>query len=131
STPNTHPTIRRRHVVPTATDTKHPGKQQTRPPLSVRQKAMLARQHARTAHHHTRGLHKQVAPVAAMGVLVVASAALNAAKQATDADAAILGSTAATCIVIAVVAAHQFRQRLDDKKGMVRAVAFTAVCAGW
>jgi hypothetical protein len=107
------------------------GKPADRPPLTMRQKALLARQYARTTHRHTKGSQKQVAPVAAMGVLVLASAALTAAKAATDADAAILGGTAATCVVIAVVAAHQFRHRLDDRKSVQRGIAFVSVCAGW
>ncbi len=117
--------------MPTATDTKQTGKQQTRPPLTVRQKAMIARQHARTAHHHTRGVQKQVAPFVGMGLLVLAAAALHAATTATDADAEILGTAAATYIVFAVVAAKQLRKRLDDKKMLVRAQAFLAIAGPW
>jgi hypothetical protein len=116
--------------MPTATQNKQTGKVLT-PPLTMKQKALIARQHARNAHRHTKGVQKQIAPIAAMGVLVLASAALNAAKAASDADAAILGGTAATCVVIAVVAAHQFRQRLDDKKSVQRATFFVAVCGAW
>lgn len=101
------------------------------PPLTARQKALLARQYARTAHHHTRGVQKQVAPFAGMGLLVLASAALNTAKHTTGADAEILAGTAATCIIVAVVAATQMRKRLNDRKALHRGVAFLAVCAGW
>lgn len=114
--------------MPTAPSTKQADK---RPPLTMRQKALLARQHARTAHTVTRGVMPSVAPVAAMGLLVAASAALNAATQATDADSAILGSTAATCVVVAVVAAHQFKQRLDDKKSLQRARLFLVASSAW
>lgn len=113
--------------MPTATPTQ----QKQQPPLTIRQRAELYQKYARTAHHHTRGVHRQAAPFAAMGVLVLASAALNAAKQASGADTQILGSTAAACVVIAVAAAAQLRQRLTDKKMMVRAVAFAGLSAGW
>lgn len=102
-----------------------------RPPLTTRQRAMLAAQYARTGHHHTKGIYPQVAPFAAVGALTLASAALNAAKDATEADAQILGGTAATCFVVAVVAAVQFRQRLNDRKSLLRAYGFITVCAGW
>lgn len=111
------------------TTTKQAGTAQ--PPLTVRQRADLYRKHARTAHHHTRGVQKQIAPFAGMGLLVLASAALNAAKDATVDDASILGWTAATCVVVAVVAAHQMRRRLDDRQSLHRGLAFVAVSASW
>lgn len=101
------------------------------PPPTIRQRAAVYQQHARTAHRHTRGVQKQVAPFAGMGLLVLASAALNAAENASAADATILGSTAATCVVVAVVAAHQMRRRLDDKKSLHRGIAFVAVSVAW
>jgi hypothetical protein len=67
-------------------------------PLSNREKIELARQHVRTAHQYTRGVQKQVAPFIGLGLLVLASAALNAAKDATEDDATLLGSTAARCV---------------------------------
>ena len=116
--------------MPNAADTKKTrGKAQ--PPLTIRQRAEVYRQYARTGHAHTKGVQKQVAPVAAMGLLVLASAALNAAKDATAADVEILGGTAAVCVVVAVVAAYQFKQRLDDKKSLIRAQLFVAVCGAW
>ena len=106
-------------------------KQAERPPLTTRQKAQLAAQYARTGHRHAKNLYPQVAPPAAMGLMVLASAALNAAKEASAADAEIIAGTAATCIVVAVVASAQLRKRLTDRKAMHRAVAFVSVCAGW
>lgn len=111
-------------------DTKQSGKP-ARPPLTVRQRADLYRQYARTGHTHTKGVQKQVAPFVGMGLLVLASAALNAAKEATAADAEILGGTAAVCVVVAIVAAHQMRRRLDDRKSLHRGIGFVTVCASW
>lgn len=116
--------------MPTTQNPPQAGRQ-AKPPLTTRQKIELTRRHARTAHTYTRGVQKQVAPFAGMGLLVLASAALNAAKDATTDDATILGSTAATCVVIAVVAAHQLRKRLDDRKALHRGLAFVAVAATW
>jgi hypothetical protein len=115
--------------MPITQQTSKPGG--AKPPLTMRQKAALAQKHARTAHHYTRGVQKQAAPFAGMGLLVLASAALNAAEHASTADATILGSTAATCFVIAVVAAHQMRKRLDDRKSLHRGIAFVTVAATW
>jgi hypothetical protein len=106
-------------------------RQAQQPPLTVRQRAELYQQYARTAHTHTRGVQKQAAPFAGMGLLVLAAAALNAALDASPDDATILGSTAATCVVIAVVAAHQMRRRLDDRKSLQRGLAFVTVAATW
>lgn len=117
--------------MPTAQQTSRPGGQASKPPLTMRQKADLARKHARTAHHYTQGVQKQVAPFAGMGLLVLASAALNAAEQASAADATVLASTAATCVVIAVVAATQMRRRLDDRRSVQRGIAFVTVAGGW
>lgn len=119
--------------MPTATPTKpsQAGTQPKKPPLTMRQKAFLARQHARTAHHHTRGVQKQAAPFVGMGLLVLAATALHAAKDATAADAEILGSTAAVCVVVAVVAAKQMNKRLDDRKALHRGLAFVTTAAGW
>lgn len=96
-----------------------------------RQRALQARAHARTAHHHVKGVQKQAAPFVGMGLLVLAAAALNAAKDASDADTTILAATAATCIVVAVVAATRMRRRLDDSKALYRGIAFVTTCAGW
>jgi len=101
------------------------------PPETYRQRAVRYRAYAQTAHTHTRGVQKQVAPFAGMGLLVLASAALNAAKTASTNDAEILGGTAAVCVVVAVVAAHQMRKRLDDRKSLHRGLAFVAVAATW
>ncbi|WP_433730949.1 hypothetical protein ACQP2Y_21420 [Actinoplanes sp. CA-051413] len=120
------------------TTTKQPSAPAPAKPLTTRERielqkrrARLAQQHARNAHSHVKGVQKQAAPFVGMGLLVLASAALNAAKDATDADAAILGSTAATCIVVAVVAAKQMRKRLDDRKDLSRGIGFVAVAGGW
>lgn len=115
--------------MPTTTDTRTAGK--TPPPETIRQRAARYQQYGRTAHRHTRGVQKQVAPVAAMGLLVLASAALNAAKDATAADADILAGTAATSIVIAVVAAVQMRRRIADRKALHRGIGFVALSAAW
>lgn len=114
--------------MPTAPSAKQADK---RPPLTMKQKALLAQHHARTAHSATKGVLPAVAPFAGMGLLVLASTALNAAEQATEADATIFASTAATCIVVAVVASMVLKKRLDDRKSMVRAVAFVTVSAAW
>jgi hypothetical protein len=114
--------------MPTATT---PGDKKAPPPLTIRQRADLYRQHARTAHNYTRGVQKQAAPLAVMGLLVAASAVLNAAKQASAADAEILGGTAAVCVVVAVVAGVVLKRRLDDRKTLVRAIGFVTMCAGW
>jgi hypothetical protein len=123
--------------MPTQTAPKQTGEKQ-QPPASIRARAELyraraqrAHQYGRTAHHYTRGVQKQVAPFAGMGLLVLASAALNAAQDATAADAQILAGTAAASVVIAVVAAHQMRKRLDDRKSLHRGIAFLAVAATW
>jgi hypothetical protein len=116
--------------MPTSTAAK-PTPDGKRPPLTMRKRAELARQHARTAHAHTKGVQRQVAPFAGMGLLVLASAALNAAEQASADDAQILAGTAATAIVVAVVAAVQMRKRLDDRKSLQRGVAFLGVAASW
>ena len=116
--------------MPTTTPTK-PQAGNRQPPPTIRQRAAVYRQHARNAHHHTRGVQKQAAPFIGMGLLVLASTALNAAKDATAADAEILGSTAAVCVVVAVVAATQMRKRLDDKKAMHRGVLFVGAAASW
>jgi hypothetical protein len=117
-----------------------PTQQETKPaaPLTTREKierarqhAQTARRHARTVHQHTAGVQKQAAPFAGMGLLVLAATALHAAKDATAADAEILGGTAAACIVIAVVAAHQMRKRLDDRKSLHRGIAFVATSGVW
>lgn len=116
--------------MPTTTPTK-PQAGNRQPPPTIRQRAAVYRQHARNAHHHTRGVQKQTAPFIGMGLLVLASTALNAAKDATAADAEILGSTAAVCVVVAVVAATQMRKRLDDKKALHRGVLFVGAAASW
>lgn len=114
--------------MPTTTGTKPTGK---KPPPTIRQRAHQYRGYAHTSHHYTRGVQKQAAPVAVMGLMVAAAAALDAAKQAGVDDANLLGGTAATCIVIAVVACTIMRRRLADKKMLHRGVAFVALCAGW
>lgn len=115
--------------MPTTQQNSKPGG--PKPPETYRQRAVRYRSYAQTAHTHTQGIQKQAAPFAGMGLLVLASAALNAAKAASTADATILGSTAATCFVIAVVAAHQMRRRLDDRKSLHRGIAFVTVAASW
>ena len=120
------------------TTTKQPSAPPPAKTLTTREKielqkrrARLAQQHARNAHSHVKGVQKQAAPFVGMGLLVLAAAALNAAKDATAADAEILGGTAATCIVVAVVAAKQMNKRLDDKKTLSRGIGFVMTCAGW
>ncbi len=124
--------------MPTSTTTKPQAG--TRPPKAptMKERADLAKAHARAAqqkgvaaHAHVKGVQKQAVPFVGMGLLVLASAALNTAKDATAADAEILGSTAAVCVVVAVVAAKQMRRRLDDRKSLHRGVAFVALCATW
>ena len=117
---------------------QNPADRQPAAPLTTREKiqrarehAQTAQRHARTVHRHTQGVQKQAAPFVGMGLLVLASAALNAAKDATVDDAQILGGTAAACIVIAVVVAHQMRKRLDDRKSLHRGLAFIGVTATW
>jgi hypothetical protein len=117
--------------MPTATSTNPAAGKKQQPPPSIRERAEQYRQHARTAHTYTRGVQHQAAPLAAMGLLVAASAALNAAKQASAADAEILAGTAAVSIVIAVVAAVVLKHRLDDRRMLHRAVGFLAMAAGW
>jgi hypothetical protein len=125
--------------MPTAQQTtKRQGGQQKLPPQTIRQRAEVYRARAQkahryglTAHQATRGVQKQVAPFAGMGLLVLASAAVHAARDASDADTAILAGTAATCVVVAVVAAHQMRKRLDDRKSLVRGYAFLGVAGSW
>ena len=95
-----------------------------------------------TAAAHTRRLLReaatgsmpltpQAAPYGALGVLVVAATATRAAMSASAADAQILAGTAATCIVVAVVAATVAGRRLADRRSRVRARAFIAVAALW
>jgi hypothetical protein len=121
--------------MPTPQNNPGAGRQNTAP-LTTRQKidrarqhAQTARRHARTVHRHTAGVQKQAAPFAGMGLIVLA--AVHAATDASAADAEILGGTAATCIVVAVVAAHQMRKRLDDRKALHRGLAFVGVSASW
>lgn len=122
--------------MPTATTTNSKAEQQ--PPLTVRQRAEVYRERARTvqrhgraAHQYTKGIHKQAAPIAAMGLLVLASAALNAAKDATAADAEILAGTAAVSIIVAVTVGVRARRRSTDRKAMQRGAAFLGLAAGW
>lgn len=119
--------------MPTATKTE--AKQ---PPLTMQQRtevyrarARKAGQYGRAAHQHTKGVHKQVAPFAGMGLLVLASAALNAANAASAADAEILAGTAAVSIIVAVVAGTRMRKRSTDRKALHRGLAFLALAAGW
>ena len=115
----------------TQTANKQAGDRPAKPPLTNRQKYDLARLRAQQAHHITRGVQKQAAPFVGMGLLVLASTALHAAKEANTADAEILGGTAAVSVVIAVVAAHQMSKRLDDKKSLARGYAFLVVASSW
>lgn len=124
--------------MPTQQHTKPAAGQQPTAPLTTREKIERARQHAATVrrhatvvHQHTAGVQKQIAPFAGMGLLVLAATALHAAKDATAADAEILGGTAAVCVVVAVVAAHQMRKRLDDRKSLHRGLAFIATAGTW
>lgn len=124
--------------MPTQQQTQQATGKQTAAPLTTRQKIERARQHvntgrryAHTVHRHTAGVQKQAAPFAGMGLLVLAATALHAAKDASAADAEILGGTAAVCVVVAVVAAHQMRKRLDDRKSLHRGLAFLGVCTTW
>ncbi|HEY6116746.1 MAG TPA: hypothetical protein VI172_12370, partial [Candidatus Dormibacteraeota bacterium] len=123
--------------MPTTTPTKpQTGNPPTAPTIReraerARAQARTAHQYGRVAHQHVRGVQKQIAPFAGMGLLVLASAALNAAKDTTDADAAVLAGTAAACIVIAVVAAKQMRKRLNDRQSLHRGYAFLTVAGTW
>lgn len=124
------------------TDTRQPGGKKAPSAPSMReraqQRAQTARAHAHRAGHYayaghqaTKGVQLQAAPPAAMGVLVLASAAVNAAQQSTGEDQAILLGTAATCVVIAVVAAYQLKQRLNDRRAALRGSLFVATCGAW
>lgn len=76
-------------------------------------------------------LRPQLAPHAAVGVLVLAAAAARAAMHLSDADATIALSVAGTAFVVAVVAAVVAGVRLTDRHSRHRAVAFCTVAASW
>jgi hypothetical protein len=73
----------------------------------------------------------QAAPPVALGALVLAAAAVNAAQTLSGEQAWIAAGTAATCIVVAVVAAIVAKVRIGDRKARARAIGFAAVAAGW
>lgn len=116
--------------MPTATSSNNTATGKQQPPLTIRQRAALYQQYARTTHAHTRGVQKQAAPIAVMGLLTAAAATLHAAR-AGNPDSDVLAWTAATCVVLAVVAMVQIRRRVTDHKMMVRAIGFVGLAAGW
>lgn len=84
-----------------------------------------------TRRERRHPLTAQAAPAAAVGCLVLAAAAVQAAKGLSAADQPIAVWTAATAVVVAVVAAMVCHVRLDDPKTRARAFAFCATAASW
>lgn len=77
------------------------------------------------------GVRAQAAPHAAVGLLVIAAAAVHGAAQLADAEATVAASVAGIAVVLAVVAATVTGRRIACRKARARVVAFVAVAGTW
>jgi hypothetical protein len=83
-----------------------------------------------TQQPHT-GIGVQLAPHAAVGLLVVAAAATHAVASATGHEAATAASVGATAFVLAVLVAMKRGQKISCPKSRSRLAAFLLAAAGW